>query len=123
MNTGAVAGTGTRYTQLQESCAAMNIEYMVKKTYEIIHEITAEAFAKAVEESMNAAANEERELALQRNEVINGIPHIAVIGDGSWMKRSYKTGRYDSLSGVRTICGVRTSKVLHMSVRNIVQFV
>lgn len=32
---------------------------------------------------MNAAANEERELALQHNEVINGIPHIAVIGDGS----------------------------------------
>lgn len=34
------------------------------------------------------------------------------------MKRSYRTGRYDSLSGVGTICGVRTGKVLHMSVRN-----
>jgi len=92
VNTGAVAGTiitGTRYTQLQESCAAMNIKYMAKRTYKIIHEITAEAFAKAAEESMNAAANEERELALQRNEVINGIPHTAVIRDGNWMKRSY----------------------------------
>ncbi|KYN13168.1 hypothetical protein ALC57_14644 [Trachymyrmex cornetzi] len=34
------------------------------------------------------------------------------------MKRSYRTGRYDSLSGVGTICGARTDKVLHMSVRN-----
>lgn len=63
---------------------------------------------------MNAAVNEERDLALQRNE----ISHIAVKGDGSWMKRSYRTGRYDSLSGVGTIIGARTGKVLHMSVKN-----
>lgn len=121
VNTGAVAGcilTGTGYTQLQESCAAMNIMCMGRKTYEKVHETAAEAFAKAAEESMNAAAHEERELACQRNEVMNGMPHIAVTGDGSWMKRSYRTGRYDSLSGVGTICGVLTGKVLHMSVRN-----
>jgi len=82
------------------------------------HEIVAEAFAKAAEQSMKTAANEERELALQRNEVINGIPYIAVIGDESWIKRSYRTGRYDSLSGVGTIIGARTGKVLHMTVRN-----
>lgn len=91
---------------------------MNRKTYEKVHEVAAEALAKAAEESMNAAANEERKLALECNEVINGIPHIAVIGDGSWMKRSYRTGRYDSLSGVGTICGARTGKVLHMSVKN-----
>ncbi|KYN11117.1 hypothetical protein ALC57_16741 [Trachymyrmex cornetzi] len=34
------------------------------------------------------------------------------------MKRSYRTGRYDSLSGVGTICGARTGKVLHMPGRN-----
>lgn len=121
INTGAVAGcilTGTGYTQLEESLAAMNIPCMAKKTYEKVHETITEGLAKAAEESMTAAANEERELALQRNEVINGIPHIAVTGDGSWMKRSYRTGRYDSLSGVGTICGARTGKVLHMSVRN-----
>jgi len=31
------------------------------------------------------------ELALQCNEVINGIPHIAITSDESW-KRSYRTG-------------------------------
>jgi len=121
INKEAVAGcilTGVGYTQLEESLAAMNIPCMSKKIYEKVHETITEALAKAAEESMNAAANKERELALQHNEVINGIPHIAVIGDGSWMKRSYRTGRYDSLSGVGTICGARTGKVLHMSVRN-----
>lgn len=110
--------TGTGYTQLQKSCAAMNIKCMAKKTYERIHEITTEALAKAAEESMNAVAKEERELALQHNEVINGIPHIAVMvhiaGDGSWMKRSYRTGRYDSLSGVGTICGANRQSAAHV---------
>jgi len=32
------------------------------------------------------------ELALQCNEVINGIPHIAITSDESRMKRSYRTG-------------------------------
>jgi len=96
----------------------MNIKCMGQKMYEKMHETVTEAFTKAAEESMIVAANEEPELALQRNEVMNGIPHIAVIGDGSWMTRSYRTGRYDSLSGVGTICGARTGKVLHMSVRN-----
>lgn len=121
INTGAVAGcilTGVGYTQLQESFAAINIPCMSKKTYENVHETISEALKKAAEESMNVVSSEERELALQHNDVINGIPHIAVIGDGNWMKRSYRTGRYDSLSGVGTICGARTGKVLHMSVRN-----
>jgi len=64
---------------------------------------------------MKTAANEERELALQRNEVINRIPYIAVIGDRSWIKRSEQDG---SLSSVGTIIGARTGKVLHMAVRN-----
>lgn len=67
---------------------------------------------------MNAAAAEERSLALVNNITTNGIPHISVTGDGSWMKRSYRTGRYDSLSGVGTISGVQTGKILHLAVRN-----
>lgn len=97
--------SNTGYTQLQESCAAINIQCMGKKAYAKMHENVTEAFAKAAEESMRAAANEERELAIQHNDIINGVPDIAVIGDGSWMKKSYRTGRYDSLSGVGTIYG------------------
>lgn len=32
---------------------------------------------------MNEAANEKRKLALERNEVINRVPHIAVMSNGS----------------------------------------
>ncbi|EFN65585.1 hypothetical protein EAG_15609 [Camponotus floridanus] len=54
---------------------------------------------------MNAAANEERDLALQRNEIINGIPHnIAVKDDGSWMKKSYRTGRVETFNSVIAKC-------------------
>lgn len=121
VNTGAVAGAiliGVGYTQMKENLAALDIKCMASKTYQVQHDIVAEGFAKAAEDSMNAAAAEERSLALQNNEIINGIPYITVIGDGSWMKRSYRTGRYDSLSGVGVICGARTGKVLHMAVRN-----
>lgn len=121
INTEAVAGcilTDTGFTQLQESCAAMDIQCMDRKTYEKQHAIVTDAFATAAEKSMQAAAEEERALALERNETINGIPHIAVIGDGTWLKRSYRTGRYDSLSGAGVIIGARTGKVLHIAVRN-----
>lgn len=120
-NTGAVAGailTGTGYTQLKENLSALDVKCMSGKTFRTLHEKIADGFAKAAEDSMNTAAEEERQLAIERNEVINEIPHISVIGDGSWMKRSYRTGRYDSLSGVGTICGARTGKVLHIAVRN-----
>lgn len=74
INTGAVVGTiltGTGYTQLQESCASMNINCMGKNTYSKIHEDVTEKFSKIAEESMSAAANEERELAIQENDIIN----------------------------------------------------
>jgi hypothetical protein len=67
---------------------------------------------------MKTAGEEERRLALERNDVIDGIPHIPVVADGSWMKRSYRTGKYDSLSGVGVIVGYHTKKVLFIGVRN-----
>lgn len=120
-NIEAVAGTiltGMDYTQLKDSLAAVDVRCMSNSIYQKLHEKVATGFEKAAEDSMKAAAEEERTLAIQHNDVINGIPHIAVIADGSWMKRSYRTGRYDSLSGVGTICGARTGKVLDIGVRN-----
>ncbi|EZA49093.1 hypothetical protein X777_12633 [Ooceraea biroi] len=63
------------------------------------------------------AGEEEKQLAIERNETINGIPYITVVADGSWMKRSYGSA-YDSPSGVGTIIGYRTGKVLFVGVRN-----
>ena len=63
------------------------------------------------------AGEEEKRLALENNEVINGIPHITVVADGSWMKRSYGTA-YDSPAGVGGIIGYRTKKVLFFGAKN-----
>lgn len=78
----------------------------------------SEAFAVAAEEEMCVASEEEKRLAIERGDVINGIPHIPVITDGSWMKRSYRSGSYDSLSGAAIITGYYSQKVLFVGIRN-----
>ena len=49
---------------------------------------------------MVIAAQEEAKLAIEKGEVdYLGRPKIAVVADGAWSKRSYKT-KYNALSGV-----------------------
>ena len=49
--------------------------------------------------------------------MINGIPWIEVEGDGGYGKRSYRTGKHDSLLCVGVIIGVETKKVLSVEIR------
>ena len=65
---------------------------------------------------MIEAGKEEAELAKQCGDVRNGIPVITVIVDGAWSKRSYKTN-YNALSGVASIIGARTKKILYVGVK------
>lgn len=52
------------------------------------------------EAQMKIAGDEERRLAIEAGSVdIDGIRMCAVVADGQWSKRSYKT-KYDALSGV-----------------------
>ena len=67
---------------------------------------------------MEEAAAEEKRLAIEAGDIINGNPFITVIADGSWLKRSYRSGRFDSLAGAGIIVGARTGKVIHVGVRN-----
>jgi hypothetical protein len=72
---------------------------------------------EALEEVLAAGA-EERALAIDAGEVDkDGVPYITVAVDGSWSKRSYKSN-YNALSGVATIIGARTKKVLYVGVKN-----
>ena len=66
---------------------------------------------------MKMAGEIEKQLAIEKNEVINDIPYITVVADGSWMKRSYGKA-YDSISGVGAIIGYRTKKILFIGIRN-----
>ncbi|EZA47083.1 hypothetical protein X777_16735 [Ooceraea biroi] len=113
VNTAAVAGTvtmGIGYAQLEEFCAAVNIPRMSEKTYINRRESLVDDFQKTAMESMKMAGEVEKQLAIERNDIINGIPYITVVADGSWMKRSYGSA-YDSSSGVGAIIGYYTRKV------------
>ena len=49
---------------------------------------------------MELAGQEEKWLAIENNDLdLKGNPKIAVIADGAWSKRLYKTN-YNALSGV-----------------------
>jgi len=120
LNQAAVATTitvGNGYAQLEEFCAGVNIPCMSEKTYIKHRENLVDDFQKTATESMKMAGEVEKQLALERNETVNGIPYITVVADGSWMKRSYGNA-YDSLSGVGAIIGYRTKKVLFIGIRN-----
>ena len=69
-------------------------------------------------ESMAEAAEKEKGIALSKGNEINGIPWITVIADSSSPKRTYASGKHDSLSGVAVIIGAETGLVLYVGVRN-----
>ncbi|KMR04828.1 heterogeneous nuclear ribonucleoprotein l-like protein [Lasius niger] len=120
VNTAAVAGTvtmGIGYAQLEELCAAINVPCMSEPTYVKYRENLIDDFNKTAMENMKMAGEVEKQLALERNDVINGIPYITVVADGSWMKRSYGNA-YNSLSGIGAIIGYHTKKILFVGVRN-----
>ena len=121
LNKSAVIGTivaGTGFTELKQQLAAMNIPSMSSRTYRRDRETLVPSFENVSQKSMNKAGTMEREMALMENGTINGIPFITVEVDGSWLKRSYKSGKFDSLSGSAAIIGSRTKQVLYVGVRN-----
>jgi len=120
INTAAVATTitaGIGYSSLEEICTGMNISCMSEKTYIKYRENIIDDYEKTAMQNMKKAAEEEKQLALEKNETINGIPYITVVSDGSWMKRSYGSN-YDSPCGVGAIIGYNTKKILFVGIRN-----
>ena len=55
-----------------------------------------------LQESMTAAGEEEKAIALAKNRTHEGIPAITVIVDGGWSKRAHKHS-YNAKSGVGII--------------------
>ncbi|XP_070529851.1 uncharacterized protein [Cardiocondyla obscurior] len=120
INSATVAGTitaGIGFAQLQELQAAQNISSMSEPIYITYRESLVDDFQETAMKNMKESGEVERNIAIERNDLINGIPYITVIVDGSWMKRSYGN-TYNSLSGVGAIIGYHTRKVLFVGVRN-----
>ena len=70
-----------------------------------------------LEESMQAAGKQERELAIQQGSFHQGVPAITVVVDAGWSKRTHKH-TYNALSGVGVIFWQHTGKLLYLDVRN-----
>lgn len=70
--------------------------------------------------NMQNAGKDEYNLAVELEVNENGTLIISLITDNAWSKRSYKIN-YNAFSGVGSIIGARTGKILHIGV--IINFV
>ena len=66
---------------------------------------------------MQAAGEEERNMAIANDSFHQNIPAITVILDGGWSKRTHRHN-YNAKSGVGIIIGKATGKILFMGIRN-----
>lgn len=114
----ATVTTGSGYSQLNELLSAMDIVCMSSTSYRKYHEQLYDAFRKSAEQSMKKAGELEKKLALERGDLIKGVPVTKVIADGTYLRRTYPTGRFDSNSGMAIIVGYYTQQILFMGVRN-----
>ncbi|KAL4153670.1 hypothetical protein QTP88_001503 [Uroleucon formosanum] len=114
---GTVAiGIGQR--QLTEFSAALEMPSMANTTYSRVHKSMHSSIHDSARTEMLKAGEEERRLAIEDGDVDeDGNALCTVVADGQWGKRSYKS-KYDALSGVATIIGYRTKKVLFVGIRN-----
>lgn len=96
----ATINTGQGYSQLEEFSATLNMPIMSNRMYQELHTSVFNYTHKMALEGMIEAGKEEGRLAIERGDVDQrGRPKIAVIADGAWSKRSYRTN-YNALSGV-----------------------
>ncbi|KAG8172234.1 hypothetical protein JTE90_006725 [Oedothorax gibbosus] len=96
----AIMSIGGGYSNLREMFSAMDLSTMSRSTYSNEHAKVCAAWKISALKSMEEAAAEEKRLTIERGDVdIEGVLYFAVVADGSWAKRSYKTN-YSSLSGM-----------------------
>lgn len=111
--------TGINFNNVEELFAGIDIPFMTPKAFKELREEQLLAYFEwAALKEMEDAGRQEREYAQAAGHIINGIPYIVVMLDGSWMNRSYRSSRHDSLSGMACIIGQRTGKVLYAGVHN-----
>ncbi|XP_025415583.1 uncharacterized protein LOC112687212 [Sipha flava] len=116
VNTCQSIGIGN--TQLTDFAAFIDVPSLSCSGYVQIQSNAAKAENEVAWDEIKKAGEEERKLAIQYGDIdIDGVPMITVVADGQWSKRSYKT-KYDALSGVATIIGYRTKKVMFIGIRN-----
>ena len=121
INQQAVSGTitsGIPYNNIKETLAAIDVPFLCESSYKDNRISMIEPFEKAYKDSIKKAGEEEYRLAVEAGQIENGCVWIAVVADGSWLKRSYNHSNANSLAGTALIIGERTGKILYAGVRN-----
>lgn len=120
VNIGAVLGqmaTGGGHSRLNETAAALNLPGMSKNTFTSIEIQIGKAWEDQLVEEIKKAGEQERAIALEKQDTFGGVPAISVTVDGGWSKRSHKHS-YNAKSGVAVVIGNATKKLLYLGVRN-----
>ncbi|CAC5394164.1 unnamed protein product [Mytilus coruscus] len=82
--------TGNGASHLNELLGTMNSPGLRQTTFSSIEEEIGKMWHTVLEEEMLAAGAEERRIAIENNNLNEGVPSITVIADGGWSKRSHK---------------------------------
>jgi len=109
--------TGNGPAHLNEFMATMNSPGLSQPTFSAIETDIGKWWHAVLEQDMLSAGQEERQLAIERNDYHQEVPAITVITDGGWSKRTHKHS-YNAAGGVAIIIGKETKKLLHIGVRN-----
>lgn len=112
-----MVASGIGYSQFEELFSSMNIHVFSTKFYNKLQVQVYDSFENTAAESMKAAAEEEKELAIAEGRTKNGIPVVDVYVDASWCARSYGSN-YKAASGTAAIIGRRTGKIIFLAVKN-----
>ena len=109
--------TGGGHAPLAEAMSVLGVPVMSKKSFIAIEKEIGSKWWTSLEQNMKEAAEEEKQLAIERCSFHEDVPAITVIVDGGWCKRTHKHS-YNAKSGVGIIIGLETGKLLYMGVRN-----
>jgi hypothetical protein len=120
LNVRAVWGsmvTGNGPSHLNECLATLNSPGLSQPSLSAIKTEISKWWHAILEKDMLIAGQEERRLAVERNDFHEEVSSIIVITDGGWSKRTHKHS-YNAAGGVAIIIGKETKKLLHIGVRN-----
>ena len=100
--------TGNGHSPLSKAMAVMGVPTMTKTSFVHSEQYIGEWWWELLQESMKAAGEEEKNMAIANNNFHQNVPAITVIVDGGWSKRTNKHN-YNAKS---------TGKILFMGIRN-----
>lgn len=120
MNVGAVWGqmaNGGGQRRLNELMALIEVPGISKQVFSRIETQIGKKWEETLYSEIVKAGEEEKKLAVERNDYFHDIPAITVVIDGGWSKRSHKHS-FNAKSGVALIIGKETNKILYLGIRN-----